>query len=307
MKQRFLVTGGAGFIGSHSVEALLREGHDVVVLDDLSTGKRENLAAAAEFVAGDIRDEALIGRLAQGVDGILHLAALVSVPRSVEAPLESLSRNVAGTLAVLEAARRCDVHRVVLASSAAVYGRMQPPLGEDIPAAPLSPYGLEKAACETYARLYHELHGVQTVALRYFNVYGPRQDPASPYSGVLSILADRALRGETFVVHGDGTQSRDFVHVRDIAEANRLALLTPDIGHAVLNLGTGSATAIRDLVRVMADLVPGMPAVTHGPARAGDVPASRALVAKALEILGWQARVPMREGLAELVSGTRPG
>ncbi|MEB3299749.1 MAG: NAD-dependent epimerase/dehydratase family protein, partial [Candidatus Sericytochromatia bacterium] len=271
MGQRFMVTGGAGFIGSHSVECLLAAGHEVVVLDDLSTGKRGHLPDRVELRVGDIRDESLLEQLVPGLAGILHLAALVSVPRSVEAPLESLSRNVEGTLKVLEAARRHGVPRVVLASSAAVYGRTPPPLDEEAPVRPLSPYGLEKATCETYARIYHELHGLETVALRYFNVYGPRQDPSSPYSGVLSILADRARRGQPFQIHGDGLQTRDFVHVRDVAEANRLALVTRDLGHAVLNVGTGVPTSVRDLVQLVRTLVPDMPPPVHGPARAGDV------------------------------------
>jgi UDP-glucose 4-epimerase len=298
--KRFLVTGGAGFIGSHSVACLQEAGHEVTVLDDLSTGRRANLRDDSILTVGDIRDARLLDSMLSGVAGILHLAALVSVPRSIEAPRESLSRNVDGTLAILEAARRKGVGRVVIASSAAVYGAATPPIAEDLPIAPLSPYGLEKATCEAYARLYGELHGLETVCLRYFNVYGPRQDPASPYSGVLSILADRARTGRPFTIHGDGRQTRDFVHASDVAMANRLALETPGIAGLVANIGTGRQTSVAALAHLVGKLLPSAPAPEHGPARSGDIPDSWAVTSRARESLGWHARVQMADGLARL-------
>jgi len=303
--KRILVTGGAGFIGSHSVACLQDAGHEVLVLDDLSTGHRTNLPDDRVLTVGDIRDAALLDALLPGVNGILHLAALVSVPRSIEAPRESLSRNVEGTLSVLEGARRHEVDRVVIASSAAVYGAATPPIAEHLPIAPLSPYGLEKATCEAYARLYGELHGLETVCLRYFNVYGPRQDPASPYSGVLSILADRARSGRPFTIHGNGLQTRDFVHAADVAEANLKALVTPGIAGLVANIGTGRQTSVAAMAHLVRKLLPSAPAPEHGPVRSGDIPDSWAATEAARACLGWQAQIPLEAGLEDLLMRSR--
>jgi UDP-glucose 4-epimerase len=240
-----LITGGAGFVGSHTVDLLLVQGQRVRVLDDFSSGRRENLPASAllETVQGDVRDPVAVEQAMQGITRVLHLAAHVSVVKSIEDPVASAAVNVGGFLVVLDAARRAGVGRFVYASSAAVYGATERvPVDESTPVRPQSPYGLEKAIDDQYALLFKELYGVRCLGLRYFNVYGPRQDPASPYSGVISRFLDCIRMGRPLTIFGDGRQTRDFVFVKDVAKVNVQALNANAFG--VCNVGTGSSTSV---------------------------------------------------------------
>ena len=304
-----LVTGGAGFIGSHLVERLVAEGHRVRVLDNLSTGHRHNLEPLLDRVAltvGDIRDAALVQALSAGCDWVFHQAAVVSVPYSVEHPLATHAVNIAGTLNVLQAARAQGVRRVVFACSAAVYGDDAPlPQHEALTPAPASPYGLEKLTGEHYCRLFHRLYGLETVALRYFNVFGPRQDPRSPYSGVISIFVARALSGEAPVIYGDGEQTRDFVFVEDIVRANLLAATTPAAAGRSYNIGRAEATTLNQLVALLGDIAGTRPAPRYAPARTGDVRHSRAAIDRARAELGYAPAVAVAEGLRRLVAYER--
>jgi UDP-N-acetylglucosamine/UDP-N-acetyl-alpha-D-glucosaminouronate 4-epimerase len=311
VSRRLLVTGGAGFIGSHLVERLLREGHAVRVLDDFSTGKRENLGFAGphdrlELVTGDIRDARVVEDGLRDVDGVFHQAALVSVPRSVEAPELSCDINAHGTARVLDAARRGGVRRVVAASSAAVYGdTTERPVSEATPPRPQSPYGVDKLYLEQLCALYHALYGIETVPLRYFNVFGPRQDPSSPYSGVISIFVARLLAGEVVTIFGDGEQTRDFTYVADVVEANMRAMFGAYAGPAPLNVGTGGRTTLRELLQILADLVDVEPHVEYAAARAGDIRHSCADVAAIRTALGYVPRWTLRAGLEAFVAATR--
>ncbi|MBK8481117.1 MAG: SDR family oxidoreductase [Proteobacteria bacterium] len=314
-----LVTGGAGFIGSHLVERLLAEGHAVRVLDNLSTGRRSNLDALlgrVSLTVGDIRDAALVNALSTGCDWVFHQAAIVSVPRSVEDPLETHAVNLAGTLNVLQAARDQGVGRVVFACSAAVYGddadgddadgdAAPPPQHENLLPAPASPYGLEKLTGEHYCRLFHRLYGLETVALRYFNVFGPRQDPRSAYSGVISIFVAHALGGTAPTIYGDGEQTRDFVYVEDVVRANLLAATAPAAVGRSYNIGRGEATTLKQLVAVLGHLAASGLAPRHAAARSGDVRHSRADLARARSELGYQPTVEVREGLRRLLAYER--
>ncbi len=306
---RALVTGGAGFIGSHLVTRLLREGHQVRVLDDLSTGKRENLAHVAgdvELLVADVRDRARVEAAAQGCDTIFHEAAIVSVPRSIDDPQESHDVNIQGTLNVLHAARRHGVRRVVFACSAAVYGE-EPglPKSETMLAAPISPYGVEKLAGEAYVLAWSKLYGVEGVSLRYFNVFGPRQDPRSPYSGVISIFVERALAGEVPTIFGDGLQTRDFVEVDDVVQANVLAATRPQANGRAYNVGGGRETSLLDVLAAIGRAVGRTITPNHAPPRAGDIRASVADIRRAREELGYAPRVSVEDGLARLVEWAR--
>jgi UDP-glucose 4-epimerase len=308
---RVLVTGGAGFIGSHLVERLLTEGHTVRVLDDFSSGRRENLTfakpgAALEVVEGDIRDTPDVRDAVAGMEAIFHEAALVSVPRSVEDPELSCDINAHGTARVFDAARRAGVLRIVFASSAAVYGDTTTlPVSEREPARPLSPYGVDKRYTEELASLHAALYGVQAVPLRYFNVFGPRQDPSSPYSGVISIFASRLLGGEAITMHGDGGQTRDFVYVADVVEANMRAMFGPYPGPAPLNVARGGRTSLNELAAILADIVGVVPRITHAPARAGDIRDSQADISEIRRALGYEPRWTVRAGLEALVASLR--
>ena len=305
---RTFVTGGAGFIGSHTVARLLEAGHDVQVWDDLSTGKRENLDFAIDRIAfrqGDIRDfESLDSAIGPWQpDAILHLAAIPSVPRSVEEPRLTHAVNLTGTLNVLEVARRQGIQRVVFACSAAIFGNEpEVPKREASPARPSSPYGLEKWQSEQYAGLYSELFGLTTLSLRYFNVFGPRQDPKSPYSGVISIFLDRLLSERQVVIDGTGEQTRDFIYVADVAEANLLALSSPLSGHQRFNIGRGEETSVTRLFDLICQAVGRSPEPTFGPPRAGDVYRSCADATHAQAILGFAPRYTVKEGLERLVA-----
>jgi UDP-glucose 4-epimerase len=299
--KKVLVTGGAGFIGSHLVDALVDSGCQVTVLDNLSTGKSvnlEHLQGRITFLRGDIQDpEALIEAMA-GCDVVFHQAAVVSVSQTVEEPLESAIVNDLGTLRVLETARQAGVRRVVLASSCAVYGDdPRLPKYEGMRPGCKSPYALQKLTGENYAHLYHELYGLETVCLRYFNVYGPRQDPGSPYSGVISIFMSRACNGRAPVIYGDGRQSRDFVFVKDVVTANLLAGAAEGAAGHVFNVGTG------DFVRInrLWDMIGQMAGISLEPryeeARAGDILESLAGIERARAILGFDPVYNFGRGL----------
>ena len=298
-----LVTGGAGFIGSHSVEAMLAQGARVRVLDDLSSGSRANLPqhAALEFIESDIRDAATVRAAMQDITHVLHLAAQVSVPESVKAPLHSHSINIAGFLNVMDAARLAGVQRMVYASSAAVYGVPAAlPLTEASPVSPLSPYGLEKLSNDHYAKLYGELYGFNAVGMRYFNVFGPRQDPSSTYSGVISKFASWALQGQPFTIFGDGLQTRDFIYVGDIARANLAALQCDARG--VINVATGRTVTLLQLADALGAAVSRTMEIRHQPAREGDVPHSSVTPTRMREELGVSDPVSLEAGIKRLIA-----
>jgi len=296
-----LVTGGAGFIGSHLVEALAAAGCNVTVIDDLSTGRLSNLAAVRDritFYQGDIRDPRLLDKAASGCEVLFHLAAIVSVPWTVENPVGSAAVNEMGTLQVLEAARRHHVRRFVGASSCAVYGDgSDNPKQEDMPPKPLSPYAIQKLVGEQYAGLFSELYGLETLFLRYFNVYGPRQDPSSPYSGVISIFINRAIAGESPVIFGDGQQFRDFVYVKDVVQANLLAAAVKPVGGRIFNIGTGNCIRIRELWQTIRTLAGSKAETVFKPQRPGEVLESLADIKRACEELGYHPAYPLEKGL----------
>ncbi len=303
----YLVTGGAGFVGSHLVHALLARGDQVRVLDDLSTGRAENLpASGAELVKGSITDPAACRRACAGVDGVFHQAAQVSVPRSVEAPLESYRINVMGTLQVLEACRENGVRRVVFAASSAAYGDApELPKVETMPARPLSPYASGKLAGEELLRVYGELHGMRTVSLRYFNVFGPRQADDSPYTGVIAIFARALLENRRAKIFGDGAQTRDLTYVDNVVAANLAAMQRELPAGIVINVGTGERVSVLDVYREMARALGSELEPQHAPPRAGDVRDSLADIRRARELLGYVPQMHWREGLARTVAWYR--
>lgn len=283
--QSILVTGGAGFIGSHVVDALVPD-NDVVVLDNFSSGRREWVNDRATLIEADLHDAKAVNRAVDGVDYIFHEAANVSVENSVDAPVESHETNVDATLQLLEHARHEDA-RFIYASSAAVYGSPESvPIDESDPKEPTSPYGLEKYSADEYCRLYHELYDVETVALRYFNVYGPRQR-GGQYSGVIDVFLDQAHREADITVHGDGKQTRDFVHVSDVVAANCLAA-TQGVSGEAYNVGTGNSITIRDLAQLVADSFETSSTVTHVDSRDGDIKQSCPSIQKAQRQLGFE-------------------
>jgi UDP-glucose 4-epimerase len=304
MTSTVLVTGGAGFIGSHIVDALLAKGDfRVRVLDDLSTGKRENLAHCGDQVdlmVGDVRDPHLAAEAVAGAWGVVHLAAVASVTRSLEDPVLVNDINVGGTVTLLAAAGAAHVERLVFASSCAVYGEARDlPVGESTPVEPLSPYAATKLAGECYCRVLGAAAGTATTSLRFFNVYGPRQDPGSDYSGVISRFAKALLSGSSCIVYGDGLQSRDFVYVADVAGACLLALeQAPGRGEAV-NVGTGNKTTVLALIAALGAAGGGKLTVEHAPPRDGDIRESQADVGLARELIGYVPRTPLEQGLAE--------
>jgi UDP-glucose 4-epimerase len=306
---RVLVTGGAGFIGSHLVDALVARGDDVVVLDDLSTGRRENLATAgdkAQLIVGSVTDPNAVRAAAAGCALVYHQAAVASVQRTVEAPADTQRVNLGGTLNVLEAARAEGVRRVVFAGSAAVFGDSEAlPLVESAQPRPMSPYALEKLASEQYVAVWASLYGLETVTLRYFNVFGPRQDPSSPYSGVISIFVDRLLSGRAPTIFGDGEQTRDFVYVEDVVRANLLAGLAPGASGQVFNVARGESTTLRAVYDALGHATGVNVAPHFAESRAGDIRHSRADIGRARSILGFEPQVHVAEGLARLVAAAR--
>lgn len=300
-----LVTGGAGFIGSHSAEALLDAGARVTVLDNFTSGKRENLPVHGHLavIEGDIRDAACVRGAIAGATHVLHLAAQVSVRASLADPVGSASHNVAGFLNVAEAARTAGL-RMVYASSAAVYGVPAAlPLDEASPCKPSSPYGLEKAIDDQYAALYRELYGAEMLGLRYFNVYGPRQDPASPYAGVISRFAACTVAGEPLTMFGDGHQTRDFVYVRDVARVN-VAALTADC-RGVINVGTGSSVDLLALVEALSRCAGRKPELRFAPPVPGDIRDSAMRPDCLRAALGFVPATTLTEGLARLLAWMR--
>jgi nucleoside-diphosphate-sugar epimerase len=295
-----LVTGGAGFIGSHVAETLLARGDPVVVVDDLSSGKRSNVPAQAKFVEGDLAAPGVAESALAGCDRVVHCAARPSVSISVEDPVASNAANLGASTRLVVAARAAGVRRIVYSSSSAVYGGTdETPADEERRERPLSPYGMNKLAAEHLFRMSPGLWGLDTFCLRYFNVYGPRQDPGSPYSGVISLFVTAALAGRAPTIWGDGGQTRDFTYVADVVRANLAALDLPQGGGRVANVGRGESISVSALWDAVARAAgrPGLHAV-HGPARAGDIRHSRAATARAAEWLGLQGGTPLDEGLA---------
>jgi len=292
-----LVTGGAGFIGSHLVDAL-HPHNEVRVLDTFTTGDRAHLPEGVAVIDGDVRDPIAVQEAARGVDLIFHHAALVSVSQSVDAPRQSNETNLEASLLLLEQARQEDA-RVVVASSAAVYGHPDElPVSETARTNPTSPYGVQKLALDQYTRLYEELYGLETVALRYFNVYGPRQQ--GPYSGVISTFLEQARAGEPITVEGDGQQSRDFVHVSDVIRANMQAATTDAVGEAY-NVGTGQRTTIEELAETIRDATGSSSPIVHREPRPGDIRHSGADTSKATRKLGFETRISLESGIRSLV------
>ena len=302
----YLVTGGAGFIGSNIVHALLERGGQVRVLDSLTTGRPANLADVAErveLIQADLRDGEAVGRAMRGVQAVFHQAALPSVARSVADPLASHQVNATGTLGLLLAAREAGVRRFVYASSSSVYGDTPVmPKSEDLPTSPLSPYAVSKLAGEQYCRVFTRLYGLETVCLRYFNVFGPRQDPASEYAAVIPKFIGAMLRGEQPLVHGDGTQSRDFSYIANVVQANLLAAETPSVGGEVFNVACGQRFSLLDLVASLNRILGTAIEPRFGPARPGDVKHSLADVSHAQRLLGYEPTIQFEDGLRLAVS-----
>jgi UDP-glucose 4-epimerase len=300
-----LVTGGAGFIGSHLAAHLAVLGHDVKILDNLASGRRSNVLAVgedAELVEGDIQSYERVHNAVAGCDVVFHQAALPSVPRSVQDPLTSNATNVTGTLNVLLASRDAGVRRVVFASSSSIYGaEPELPAREDAAPLPISPYATAKLACEGYCRSFNEVYGLETVALRYFNVFGPRQDPRSEYAAVIPRFINGLLAGDSPTIFGDGEQSRDFTFVDDVVEANLLAMDAPGVAGQVFNVARGERTTVNGLLQELSTVIGVGVDPQYAPARPGEVRHSLADVSRARSVLGWESHVDLREGLLRTV------
>ncbi|HVB33885.1 MAG TPA: SDR family oxidoreductase [Patescibacteria group bacterium] len=298
---RYLVTGGAGFIGSAVVRELVARGETVAVLDDLSAGKESNLAGVldrVEFHQASILDGEAAGRAARDADFVVHLAARTSVPRSVAQPVDTNAVNVEGTLKVLIAAREAKARRLVYAASSSAYGDTPTlPKVETMPAAPVSPYGVSKFAGELYAQVFTQVYGLETVALRYFNVFGPRQDPGSPYSGVLARFLLTLIDGGEPVVYGDGEQSRDFTFVDNVVDATLRACAAPNVSGRVVNVATGSRVSLNETLGILERITGRSARARYEPPRAGDIVHSQAGIALARELLGYEPLIGFEEGL----------
>ncbi|WIE49971.1 NAD-dependent epimerase/dehydratase family protein [Pseudomonas sp. GM17] len=301
-----LITGGAGFIGSHLTDALLAKGYSVRILDDLSTGKPGNLPLdnpRVELIQGDVADAALVARAMSGCQAVAHLAAVASVQASVDDPVRTHQSNFIGTLNVCEAMRQAGVKRVLFASSAAVYGNNGEgeSIDEDTPKAPLTPYASDKLASEYYFDFYRRQHGLEPAIFRFFNIFGPRQDPSSPYSGVISIFCERAQKGLPITVFGDGEQTRDFMYVEDLVDVLVQSLETPQLEVGAVNVGLNQATTLKQLLEVLGEVVGQLPPISYGPARSGDIRHSRANNQRLLQRFKLPEPTPMSVGLARLL------
>ncbi len=306
---RYLVTGGAGFIGSHIAEELVKRGYSVRIVDNFLTGKEENIASfldGIELIRGDIRDLKLCHEAIKDVDYVLHQAALPSVPRSVEDPLLTNAINIEGTLNVLVASRETSVKKVVFASSSSVYGDDEHlPKKEGLEGNPLSPYAVSKYAGEKYCQVFSEIYGLPTVSLRYFNVFGPRQDPFSQYAAVIPNFITRLLADKAPIIHGDGEQSRDFTDVANVVEANLQAALVPDVSGQVFNLGNGIRTTVNSLAQSLTELIKKDIEPVHEAERPGDVRHSFADISKAEALLDYTPRVSLEDGLLRTIEWFR--
>jgi len=304
----YLVTGGAGFIGSHLSTELLRRGHKVRVADSLITGKRRNLAHIpdVEFVEGDLADADFARQVAQGCDYVLHQAAIPSVPRSVKDPITSNRANVDGTLNVLVAARDAGVRRVVFAGSSSAYGNTPTlPKHEAMPSNPLSPYALQKVVGEQYLQMFTRLYDLETVSTRYFNVFGARQDPTSPYSGVISVFATALLENRSPTIYGDGEQTRDFTYVANVVDGVLRACEAPGASGEVINVATGGRISLNTLFTAMRDIIGGTLEPTYVESRQGDVRDSQADISKAKRLLGYEPIVSFEDGLEHTIDWYR--
>ena len=302
---QLLVTGGGGFIGSQIVERLVRDGHRVRVIDNFTTGHRRNLTPFLDdidLVEGDLQSYERAHAAVRGCEIVLHQAAMPSVPRSVQDPLTSNAANVIGTLNVLLAARDAGVRRVVFASSSSVYGATPGlPKDESLPALPISPYAVAKLASEGYCRSFTEVYGLETVALRYFNVFGPRQDPQSQYAAVIPNFIMAALRGQTPTIFGDGEQSRDFTYVENVVDANLLAMAAPNVAGRVYNVACGNRISLNELVATIGRVLGRIIEPVHEPGRPGDVRHSMADISRARDDLGYEIGVSFEEGLSRTI------
>ena len=301
-----LITGGAGFIGSHLCDALLDKGYAVRILDDFSTGRRSNLQVdhpRLELIEGDVADAGLVTQAAAGCSAVVHLAAVASVQASVEDPVRTHQSNFIGTLNVCEAMRVHGLRRVLFASSAAVYGNNGEgeSIAEDTPKAPLTPYAVDKLASEQYLDFYRRQHGLEPVVFRFFNIFGPRQDPSSPYSGVISIFSQRAVQGLPITVFGDGEQTRDFLYVGDLVQVMVQALEQPQVEEGAVNIGLNQATSLNQLLAALEKVVGSLPVVSYVAARSGDIRHSRADNQRLLARFEFPQATPMVEGLSRLL------
>jgi len=302
----YLVTGGAGFIGSHLADALIGRGHQVRIVDNFSSGKKANVPSGAEIVEGDLADDGVAAAAVAGCEYVLHQAAIPSVPRSVNDPLGTNRANVDATLQMLVAARDAGVRRLVFAGSSSEYGNSPvQPKREDMRPAPITPYALQKWAGEQYCAMFSSLYGLETVSIRYFNVFGPRQAPDSPYSGVISLFIKAFLSGQAPLIHGDGRQTRDFTYVSNVVDGVLAAATAEGISGEVINVATGGRVSLLELARALqlitgTDLQP-----TLGPPREGDVKDSQADIFKARKMLGYEPAVPFEEGLRRTVEWFR--
>ncbi|WP_338252834.1 SDR family oxidoreductase [Dictyobacter halimunensis] len=311
---RYLVTGGAGFIGSHITATLLKQGENVRVLDNFATGRESNLQAfeglpgKVEIVRADIRDLAAVTQAAQGVEVIFHQAALASVPRSIADPVSSLEVNVNGTQNVLIAARDAGARRVVFASSSSVYGNTPTlPKHEGMPTSPMSPYAVHKLTGELLCSVFYNIYGLETVALRYFNVFGPRQDPKSEYAAVIPRFLTALLNQEQPIVFGDGEQTRDFTFVANVVQANLKAATAPDAVGQAMNIGCGERISLNEVLRSAGELLQTTPDVSYRDPRAGDVRDSLADISKAQRLLGYDPNIKFSEGLSQTLESLRVG
>src|SRR6058998_3991296 len=308
---RYLVTGGAGFIGSNTVDELVRRGHSVVVLDDLSSGKEDNLADVRNkitLIKGSITDIEVVRKAMHEAEYVLHLAARTSVPKSVKDPIETNRVNIDGTLNVLVAARDAKVKRVVFAASSSAYGDTPAlPKREDMTPTPISPYAVSKLAAELYMQSFFRVYGLETVCLRYFNIFGPRQDPDSPYSGVLAKFITQMLKGQQPTIFGDGTQSRDFTYVDNAVEANLLACRAPasQVAGGVFNIASGHRADLNQTFRLLKTLIGYTGDVRYAPERAGDVKHSLADITRAEKYLGYKPKIEFEDGLSRTIEWYR--